>query len=109
MQLDLERAPLIEWAFKAYASGNWTVSQLHDELTSRGLVSLPTPKRPSKPLAVSSVHRLLTNPYYKGDVTYRGVVPRQVAGRISSISKVGMVGSARPRCTSIGRFQAIAS
>ena len=73
VQLDPERAPLIEWAFKAYASGNWTVSQLHDELTSRGLLSLPTPKRPAKPLAVSSVHRLLTNPYYKGDVTYRGV------------------------------------
>ena len=37
------------------------------------------------------------------------VVPRQVFGRISSLSKLGMVGSARPRCTSIGRFQAIAS
>jgi len=37
------------------------------------------------------------------------VVPRQVVGRISSISKLGMVGSARPMCTSIGRFQAIAS
>ncbi|GAA3958402.1 hypothetical protein GCM10022231_17410 [Gordonia caeni] len=72
VELDPERAPLIEWAFKAYASGNWTVSQLHDELASRGLVSLPTPKRPSKPLAVSSVHRLLINPYYKGDVVYRG-------------------------------------
>lgn len=63
---------MIEWAFKAYASGNWSVSQLHDELTSRGLRSLPTPKRPAKPLAVSTVHRLLTNPYYKGDVIYRG-------------------------------------
>ncbi len=46
-QIDPDRAPLIEWAYKAYASGNWTVSQIHDELTSRGLVSLPTPKRPS--------------------------------------------------------------
>ena len=36
-------------------------------------------------------------------------VPRQVVGRISSRSKLGMVGSARPRCTSRGRFQAIAS
>ncbi len=72
IELDPDRAPLIEWAFKAYASGNWTVSQLHDELTSRGLTTLPTPKRPAKPLAVSSVHRLLTNPYYKGDVVYRG-------------------------------------
>ena len=63
---------MIEWAFKAYASGNWSVSQLHDELTSRGLRSLPTPKRPAKPLAVSTIHRLLTNPYYKGDAIYRG-------------------------------------
>ena len=70
--IDPERGPLVEWAFKAYASGNWSVSQLHDELTSRGLTSVPTPKRPGKPLAVSSVHRMLINPYYKGDVIYRG-------------------------------------
>ena len=74
VELDPDRAGLVEWAFKAYASGEWTVSQLHDELTSRGLTSPATPKRPSKTLAVSSVHRMLTNPYYKGDVTYRGVL-----------------------------------
>ncbi len=94
VELDPERAPLVQWAFKAYASGNWTVSQLHDELTSRGLMSLPTPKRPSKPMAVSSVHRLLTNPYYKGDVTYRGVnykgahqplVPAEVWYQVQSV------------------------
>ncbi len=72
VELDPDRAPLIEWAFKAYRSGNWTVSQLHDELTSRGLTTLPTPKRPSRPLAVSTVHRLLTNFYYKGDLVYSG-------------------------------------
>lgn len=36
-------------------------------------------------------------------------VPRQVVGRISSCSKVGTVVLARPRWTSRGRFQAIAS
>ena len=85
---------MIEWAFKAYASGNWTVSQIHDELTSRGLVSLPTPKRPSKPLAVSSVHRMLTNPYYKGCVRYQGVtfagahealVPNEVWDQVQTV------------------------
>ena len=94
IQLDPERAPMIEWAFKAYASGNWSVSQLHDELTSRGLRSLPTPKRPAKPLAVSSVHRLLTNPYYKGDVVYRGtrykgnhppLIPAEVWYQVQSV------------------------
>ncbi len=84
----------IEWAFKAYASGNWSISQLHDELTSRGLLSLPTPRRPAKPLAVSSVHRLLTNPYYKGDLVYRGtrykgnhppLVPAEVWYQVQSV------------------------
>ena len=36
-------------------------------------------------------------------------VPRQVVGRFSLISKLGMVGSANPRCTSAGRFHEIAS
>ncbi|MCI1642870.1 MAG: hypothetical protein LKI27_05115 [Actinomyces sp.] len=36
-------------------------------------------------------------------------VPRRVVGGVSSISKLGMVGSAWPRWASIGRFQAIAS
>lgn len=94
VELDPERAPMIQWAFKAYASGNWTVSQLHDELTSRGLTSLPTPKRPGKPLAVSSVHRMLINPYYKGDVIYRGtryagshepLVPPEVWYQVQSV------------------------
>jgi len=42
-------------------------------------------------------------------IPMRQTVPRQGVGRISSRSKLGMVGSARPRCTSVGRFQAIAS
>ena len=46
--------------------------------------------------------------HYSGTVV-RCTVPRQVVGRISSLSKLGMVGSARPRWTSRGRFQAIAS
>ena len=94
IELDPERAPMIEWAFKVYASGNWSVSQLHDELSSRGLLSLPTSKRPAKPLAVSTVHRLLTNPYYKGDVIYRGtrykgnhpaLVPAEVWYQVQSV------------------------
>lgn len=36
-------------------------------------------------------------------------VPRQVVGRISLVLNVGVVGSARPRCTSLGRFHEMAS
>ena len=73
VEIDEERAPLIRWAFQVFASGDWTTSQLHQELVARGLTSAATPRRPSRPIAKSSVHRMLTNPYYKGSVRYQGV------------------------------------
>ena len=73
VEIDPERAELVRWAFQAYATGNWTLSQLHDELEARGLTIPPTPKRTAKPISLSSLHRMLANPYYKGDVIYRGV------------------------------------
>ena len=68
--VDPERAPLVAWAFETYASGNWALSSLANELAVRGLTSLPTPKRPAKPIGVPTFHRMLRNPYYKGDVVY---------------------------------------
>lgn len=69
---DPDRAPLITWAFTAYASGEWTLNTLLDELTVRGLTSVPTPRRPSKPIHVSTLHRTLQNPYYKGTIIFEG-------------------------------------
>ena len=74
VEIDPERAPLVQWAFRAYATGEWSVPMIHEELEARGLTSLPTPKRPAQPLALSSVHRMLSNPYYKGDIRYRGAI-----------------------------------
>ena len=71
--IDEQRSPHVRWAFQAYASGDWTVSQITDELADRGLTTPPTPRRPAKPLVASTVHRMLTNPYYKGEVVYKGV------------------------------------
>ncbi len=73
VEIDEERAPLVRWAFQVFASGDWTTSQVHRELVARGLTSAATPRRPSRPIAKSSVHRMLTNPYYKGSVRYQGV------------------------------------
>lgn len=39
VEIDPERAPLVEWAFESYASGDWTPSQLHKELTARRLTN----------------------------------------------------------------------
>ncbi len=68
------RAPMMRWAFQAYATGDWTIRTLLAELTRRGLTTVPGPKIPARPLTVSHLHRLLCHPYYVGVVRYRGVV-----------------------------------
>ena len=73
VELDPDRAPLIKLAFESYATGDWTLNTLLDELTARGLTSSPTPKRPAKPIHVSTLHRTLQNPYYKGVIVYDGL------------------------------------
>src|SRR5690606_20269947 len=42
VELDPDRAPLIKLAFESYATGDWTLNTLLDELTARGLTSSPT-------------------------------------------------------------------
>ena len=73
VEVDPERAPFVVWAFKTYATGEWTTRTLHDEVTKRGLLSRPSPKRPARPLALSAFNDMLKNPYYIGTVRYRGV------------------------------------
>ena len=94
VQVDPERAELVTWAFQVFASGQWTTTQLHRELVRRGLNTPPSPNRPSKPIGLSSVHRILTNPYYKGDIRYKGatykgtheaIVPREVWYQVQSV------------------------
>lgn len=71
--VDPERAPLIQWAFDAYASGDYTLSQLTEALADKGMTTRPTPKRPPKPLVKRHVHNLLRNTFYVGLVTWAGV------------------------------------
>lgn len=70
--VDPERAPHIAWAFETYATGDWSVAQLVAALEKRGLRTRPTPSRPPATLMITSFHRVLTNPYYKGIVTMNG-------------------------------------
>ena len=87
VEIDPERGPLITWAFQAYATGNYSTSQLHEELVDRGLTCLPTPKRPARPIGLTTIQTMLSNPYYKGDIifrdtTYDGLHPRLVQPEI---------------------------
>jgi DNA invertase Pin-like site-specific DNA recombinase len=70
---DPERAPLVRWAFEAYATGNWTITKLADTLNSRGLRTRSSGRRGVRPLATSNVAFMLGNPYYVGVVVHNGV------------------------------------
>ena len=73
IEIDPERADLVRFAFTAYATGDWSLSRLAKELTARGLATRPTPSQPAKPVTTTGLHKILTNPYYQGTVTFRGV------------------------------------
>lgn len=73
VEIDPERAPLIRWVFEQYATGEHTVLELLDTATARGLTTVPTPKRPSRPMTRSGFFKLLRNPYYIGIIRYKGV------------------------------------
>ncbi len=69
--IDEERAPFIRLAFELYATGNWTISSLAEHLNARGLTTVPTPRLPSTPIREGLLHKILTNPYYKGKVRFQ--------------------------------------
>jgi DNA invertase Pin-like site-specific DNA recombinase len=78
IEVDPARAPLVVWAFEAYASGEYTLRQLADALESKGLSTRTTRTRPSKPLSVSRVQAMLRNRFYVGMFTWNDV---EYAGR----------------------------
>ena len=73
VQVDPERAELIRFAFTAYAGGEHSLSSLARELKTRGLTTRPTPSQPARPVTTTALHKILTNPYYQGTVTFRGI------------------------------------
>ena len=73
VDIDPERAPLIRLAFEEYATGQWTVADLAEHLAACGLNTRSTPRIPSQPITLKTLHKVLVNPYYKGVVTYKGV------------------------------------
>ncbi len=67
---DPDRAPLITAAFDTYATGDWTLQTLADELAHRGL----TNRRgtPPKPISWQGLAKILANPLYTGVVEWNG-------------------------------------
>lgn len=82
VKVDRDRKKWVKWLFEHYATGEWTIGMLRDEMAEQGVTSLPRPKRVSAPLSYSHIATILKNPYYTGVVTYNGV---QYEGRHKSL------------------------
>lgn len=60
-------APLVREAFELYAIGKYSLRGLLKVMTEKGLIS-----RSGKPMGVSGLHAVLTNPFYCGHVRWGG-------------------------------------
>lgn len=76
--LDPERAPFVQLAFELYATGNYTLDELSDELYDRGLRTRPTAKHPAKQVSINKLSQMLRDRYYLGYVAYKG---EEIPGR----------------------------
>ncbi|MGH9086718.1 MAG: recombinase family protein [Acidimicrobiales bacterium] len=71
---DPERAPLVKIAFDLYATGEWTVERLAEEMAHRGLRNRGRDGYyTSKPVTVSGLARLLAHRAYVGVVEWDGI------------------------------------
>jgi site-specific DNA recombinase len=68
---DPDRHHYITAAFKLYASGEYPISQLADELYRLGLRSRPRKNRPPQKVNAASIHRVLRDPYFAGWIAYK--------------------------------------
>jgi len=70
---DPDRAPLLRQAFELYATGAYSLEQLAAEMSKRGLTSRHNGPHSPKPLTVSGLHGVLTNPFHVGKVCWNGI------------------------------------
>lgn len=64
---DSDMAPLMREMFGLYASGNYSLSLLTKTMKDKGLRT-----HFGRPLVKSQIHRLLSNPFYIGKMTWKG-------------------------------------
>lgn len=67
VEVDDELAPLVREAFRLAVEGDLSLRKMLEVLTAKGLVS-----RNGRPLGPSSLHAILTNPFYVGKLRYGG-------------------------------------
>ena len=73
IEVDTVRGPIIAEAFKRYATGNYSIKQLHEFATKAGLKTRPTRKWSEQPIATSTLGLMLQNKFYTGHFDWKGV------------------------------------
>jgi site-specific DNA recombinase len=90
---DEERAPLVAWAFEAFAKGRWSLTTLAAELNARGLTTKPSPKRIPNLITAGNLHKTLINRFYYGEFpsggtlhtgSYKPLVTRELWNQVQS-------------------------
>jgi site-specific DNA recombinase len=73
--IDPDRGHYVTLAFQLYASGEYSIPQLADELERLGVRSRPTKRWPATKFGTSVLQRLLRNRYYVGKIVYKKGTP----------------------------------
>jgi site-specific DNA recombinase len=73
VEQDPERAEIIRWCLEEYSTGEWSAIDLTLTAQVKGLTSRPMPSRPAKPVSLTTMYKILANPYYMGVVSYQGI------------------------------------
>ncbi|WP_433209150.1 recombinase family protein [Nocardia sp. CA-107356] len=79
VEIDPERGPLVEQAWKLYATGDYSLVEIERTMADRGLRTRRTPKRAPKIVTSKEWARFFRNNYYIGIVTYKG--EEEIPGR----------------------------
>ena len=69
---DVERAGLVQTAFELYATGDYSLESLAQEMTDRGLRTRPGRRYGPGPISNSKLAELLRDRYYIGYLRYKG-------------------------------------
>lgn len=72
--LDRSTAPDVAWAFRTFASDQCNLTFVREQLTWRGLRTVPTRTAAAHPIRTADLRRLFTNPFYKGSIRYGGEI-----------------------------------
>ncbi|MCC3762663.1 recombinase family protein [Glycomyces sp. TRM65418] len=73
IEIDPDRAPYIGTAFRLFASGQYTLRRLRDELSNAGLRTRPTKSHPAgAPVTITQLTKLLRDRTYLGLVQWCG-------------------------------------